>query len=113
MFDSIHKRIFRKIKAIRRCFAQTAGLPFNEILSTETIPDIMAEEVDAYRDRIFSPLIALSAFLSQVLSSDQSCNNAKALVIAERVAQGEAPGSSNNRSYCNARRRCMKALSRD
>jgi len=105
MFDSIHKRIFRQIKAIRRRFAQTAGLPFNEILSTETILDIMDEEVDAYRNRIFSPLITLSAFLSQVLSSDQSCNNAVAKVIAERVAQGEAPCSSRNKSYCNARRR--------
>lgn len=105
MFDSIHKQIFRQIDAIRRRFVQTAGLPFNEILSTETILNIMDEEVDAYRDRIFSPLITLSAFLSQVLSSDHSCNNAVAKVIAERVAQGEAPCSSNNKSYCKARLR--------
>ena len=117
MFDSIHKRIFRQIGAIRRRFVQTAGLPFNEILSTETILNIMDEEVDAYRDRIFSPLITLSAFLSQVLSSDHSCKNAVALVIAERVAQGEAPCSSNNKSYCNARMRlpegCVRRLVRE
>ena len=98
MFDSIHKRIFRQIDAIRRRFVQTAGLPFKEILSAEFIHDIMDEEVDDYRDRIFSPLITLSAFLSQVLSSDHSCKNAVAKVIAERVAQGEAPCSSNNKS---------------
>ena len=105
MFDSIRKRISHQISALKRRFAQTEGLPFNEILSTETIRNIMDEEVDAYRDRIFSPLITLSAFLSQVLSSDHSCNNAVAKVIAERVAQGEAPCSSNNKSYCNARLR--------
>ncbi len=48
MFDSIHKRISRQICAIRRRFAQTAGLPFNEILSTESIRNIMDEEVDGY-----------------------------------------------------------------
>ena len=117
MFDSIHKRIFRQIDAIRRRFVQTARLPFNEILSTETILNIMDEEVNAYRDRIFSPLITLSAFLSQVLSSDHSCKNVVAKVIAERVAQGEAPCSSNNKSYCNARRRlpegCVRRLVRE
>ena len=112
MFDSIHKRIFRQIDVIRRRFVQTAGLPFNEILSAEFIHNIMDEEVDDYRDRIFSPLITLSAFLSQVLSSDHSCKNAVAKVIAERVAQGEAPCSSNNKSYCNARRRLPISLVR-
>ena len=72
----------------------------------------MEEKVDAYRDRIFSPLITLSAFLSQVLSSDHSCNNAVAKVITERVAQGEAPCSSNNKSYCNARMRLSEVLVR-
>ncbi len=33
----------------------------------DSIRNIMDEEVDSYRDRIFSPLIPLSAFLSQVL----------------------------------------------
>jgi IS4 transposase len=112
MFDSIRKRISHQINALRRRFAQTEGLPFNEILSTETIRNIMDEEVDAYRDRIFSPLITLSAFLSQVLSSDHSCNNAVAKVIAERVAQGEAPCSSNNKSYCKARMRLPESLVR-
>lgn len=105
MFDSIRKRISHQINALRKRFAQTEGLPFNDILSAESIRDIMDEEVDSYRDRIFSPLITLSAFLSQVLSSDHSCQNAVAKVIAERVARGEAPCSSNNKSYCNARMR--------
>ena len=112
MFDSIRKRISHQINAMRRRFAQTEGLPFNDVLSAESIRTIMDEEVDSYRDRIFSPLITLSAFLSQVISSDQSCQNAVAKVIAERVAQGEAPCSSNNKSYCKARMRLPESLVR-
>jgi len=112
MFDSIRKRISHQINTLRRRFAQTEGLPFNDILSAESIRNIMDEEVDSYRDRIFSPLITLSAFLSQVLSPDHSCQNAVALVIAERVAQGEPPCSSNTKSYCKARLRLPESLVR-
>jgi hypothetical protein len=112
MFDSIRKRISHQMNTMMRRFAQTEGLQFNEVLSDESIRNIMDEEVESYRDRIFSPLITLSAFLSQVLSPDHSCQNAVALVIAERVAQGEPPCSSNTKSYCNARLRLPESLVR-
>jgi IS4 transposase len=50
--------------------------------------------------------------LSQALSSDHSCQNAVAKVIAERVAQGEPPCSSNTKSYCKARLRLPESLIR-
>ena len=55
MFDSIRKRISHQISALKRCFAQTEGLPFSDVLSAETIQNIMDEEVGSYRDRIFPP----------------------------------------------------------
>nr|QNO42263.1 hypothetical protein OICIIDJB_00003 [Methanosarcinales archaeon ANME-2c ERB4]QNO43098.1 hypothetical protein MLBHKIFI_00003 [Methanosarcinales archaeon ANME-2c ERB4]QNO43286.1 hypothetical protein CFCDKGLG_00005 [Methanosarcinales archaeon ANME-2c ERB4]QNO45335.1 hypothetical protein MAODPDDD_00004 [Methanosarcinales archaeon ANME-2c ERB4]QNO45496.1 hypothetical protein PALFMHCA_00006 [Methanosarcinales archaeon ANME-2c ERB4] len=112
MFDSIRKRISHQIDSMRRRFAQTEGLPFSDVLSAETIQNIMDEEVGSYRDRIFSPLITLSAFLSQLLSSDHSCRNAVAKVLSERVAQGEPPCSSNTKSYCEARLRLPESLVR-
>nr|QNO42876.1 hypothetical protein FEGPBIBN_00009 [Methanosarcinales archaeon ANME-2c ERB4]QNO50436.1 hypothetical protein BPCBKEJI_00014 [Methanosarcinales archaeon ANME-2c ERB4] len=105
MFDYIHKQISRQMDALRRRFAQTEGLPFSDVLSDETIQNIIEEEVSSYRNRIFPPIVTLCAFLSQVLSSDHSCQNAVAKVLAERVAQGEPPCSSNTKSYCNARLR--------
>ncbi len=48
MSDSIHKRISRQIYAIWGRFVQTAGLPFNEILSTGTTHNIVDEEADGY-----------------------------------------------------------------
>ena len=83
MFDSIRQRISHQINALKRRFAQTGGLPFSDVLPDETIRTIMDEEVGSYRDRIFSPLITLSAFLSQALSSDPSCRNAVAKVTTQ------------------------------
>ena len=67
MFDSIRKRISHQIRVMRGCFAQSGGLPFSEVLSAETIQNIMDEEVSSYRCRIFPPIVTLCAFLSQVL----------------------------------------------
>ena len=55
MFDSIHKQISRQMGALRRRFAQTEGLPFSDVLSDETIQNIIEEEVSSYRNRIFPP----------------------------------------------------------
>jgi antitoxin component of RelBE/YafQ-DinJ toxin-antitoxin module len=45
MFDSIHKQISRQMDALRKRFAQTEGLPFSDVLSDETIQNIIEEEV--------------------------------------------------------------------
>ena len=113
MFDSIRQRISHQINALKRRFAQTEGLPFSDVLAAETIQNIMDEEVGSYRDRIFSPLITLSAFLSQVLKYRiLPAEMRKRWVLAERVAQGEPPCPSNTKSYCNARLRLPESLVR-
>jgi len=67
MFDSIRKRISHQIRVMRRCFAQSEGLSFSDVLSTETIRNAVDEEVSSYRYRIFPHIRTLCAFLSQVL----------------------------------------------
>ena len=63
-----------------------------------------------FRDRIFSPVVTLSAFIAQVLSEDHSCAWAVAQVNAERVAQGKKPCSPDTGAYCQARQRLPKSL---
>jgi hypothetical protein len=58
-----------------------------------------------WKDRIFTPLVTLWVFLSQVLSADHSCRAAVARLIAHRVAQGLRPCSSETGAYCQARKR--------
>ena len=77
------------------------GLPFANILYEEIISASM-EDLD-YRNRIFTPDVTLSAFLSQVIDDDQSQQAAVSRVIASNVAQGKEPPSSNTSAYSQAR----------
>ena len=63
-----------------------------------------------FRDRIFTPVVTLSAFIAQVLSEDHSCAWAVAQVNAERVAQGKKPCSPETGAYCQARQRLPNGL---
>lgn len=58
-----------------------------------------------YRDRIYTPIVTIWAFLSQVLSKDGSCEVAVGRVLAHRVESGQKPCSENTGSYCVARQK--------
>ncbi|MEO5349928.1 MAG: IS4 family transposase [Magnetococcus sp. YQC-3] len=70
----------------------------------------LEDQMVVFRDRIFSPVVTLSAFIAQVLSEDHSCAWAVAQVNAERVAQGKKPCSSKTGAYCQARQRLPNNL---
>jgi hypothetical protein len=65
---------------------------------------VQAEKV-SFRDRLFSPLVTLWVFLSQVLDPDPSCRAAVARFLAWRSSQGLAPCSANPGAFCKARGR--------
>ncbi len=46
------------------------------------IEETLASEGIKYRNRLFSPLVTLWAFLSQVIDTDKTCHNAVSRVIA-------------------------------
>ena len=84
------------------------GLPFKDILSEKTITASI-EGLD-YRNRIFTPDVTLSTFLSQVLDDDQSQQGAVSRVIAHYVAQGKDAPSANTSAYSQARTRLEESL---
>ncbi len=59
-------------------FTNSIGLPFQKLLPQSLIEDILVNEKIKYRNRLFSPIVTLWAFLSQVLDTDKSCHNARA-----------------------------------
>jgi hypothetical protein len=58
-----------------------------------------------WKDRIYTPLMTLWVFLTQVLSADHSCRGAVARLIAHRLSQGQSPCSPETGAYCQARKR--------
>ena len=105
MCDSSQGRLRRQMSFLRRQFLQEGDLPFTDVLSEETIAPAM-EAIDAcWKDRIYTPLVTLWVFLSQVISADHSCRAAVARLIAHRVSNGHSPCSAETGAYCQARKR--------
>ena len=105
MCDFSQGRLREQVNFLRRQFLQERDLPFTDVLSEETIkPALEAIEL-CWNDRIYTPLVTLWVFLSQVLSADHACRGAVARLIAHRVSQGQVPCSSKTGAYCQARKR--------
>jgi hypothetical protein len=74
----VHERFRQQVRFLRRQFLQDGDLPFTAALSEATITPAL-KSIDApWKDRVFSPLVTLWTFLSQVLSADHSCRAAVA-----------------------------------
>jgi hypothetical protein len=82
------------------------GLPFRQLLDPQRIATALEHAKIQFRERVFSPMVTLWAFLSQVISSkDTSCEAAVSRVLVDRVAQNKPPCSADSSSYCQARMR--------
>lgn len=91
--------------AFLRQFVQAAGLPFSEVLTSQQLHRVLNECQVTFRERVFTPLVTLSTFLSQVLDADQSMRQAVARLLADRVAHDLPACSPDTRAYCKARQR--------
>jgi hypothetical protein len=85
-------------------------LVLGQVLSTEWIAEVVAQEVGKTCDRIFTPLVTLAVFLGQVFSDDHSCRSAVARLLAWRTARGLPGCSPDSGGYCKARRRLSDTL---
>lgn len=90
-------------KTLKRVKAKPA-LPFTGILPDEWLEESIAG--CEYRDRVFTPEMTIHAFLSQVISEDQSCQQTVAQVLAHlaQTKSGQALSASTS-AYCQARGR--------
>lgn len=94
-----------QFRFLRHQFLQVHDLPFGDVLSERVLAEALTDNDVDWIDRIYSPLVTLWVFLSQVLSADHSCRAAVARLIAHRVSQGQRPCSAETGGYCQARKR--------
>jgi hypothetical protein len=99
-----------QFRGLLRSFALDPGPLTDELLNAEHLARVITEEVGPTRDRIFTPLVTVAAFLGQVLSDDHSCQAAVARLIARRAARGLPPCSPDTGGYCKARQRLPESL---
>jgi hypothetical protein len=94
-----------QVGAIRNQLDQQTGLPFLELLSATEVESTCRAWNHRWRNRIYTPWITLSMFLSQVLSSDHSCGDALERFQKYRKDCGLPPVADDTASYCEARQR--------
>jgi DDE family transposase len=107
---SNQSRSLRQIKTLRNQFAQDGGLPFANLLTAERLERAFREEKAQWSERIFTPMVTVWAFLSQVLMADGSCRKAVARAAAWLVAQGRPVCRVTSDAYCKARQRLPETL---
>jgi hypothetical protein len=86
-------------------FARADGLPFAAVLTADRIAAVLRDTGAAWPADVFTPAVALWAFVSQVLCPDGSCRAAVARVAAWLVAVGRPACSAATGGYCKARQK--------
>jgi hypothetical protein len=110
MPHSTARRRTGQIETLRRQFGQADGLAFAEVLPAERVERALREEGATWREKVYTPLVTLWAFLTQVASPDGSCRAAVARVLAWLVSQGQKPCTPKADPYCKARGRLPESL---
>src|SRR5262245_49924821 len=99
-----------KLVSTRDRLARGEGLPFLAILSRSSVAAACRALGHQWRERVYTPWITLSLFLSQVLSEDHSCDEAVDRLQKARYDQGLPPVSPETTSYCDARARLPEGV---
>lgn len=110
MWHSIGRTALAQLQSLLRGFLQEGSCPFGSVLTVKDIVDLISQECVETGERLFTPLVTLCTFLSQIHSDDPSCRAAVARLNALRVAQGLRPGSPLTGGYCKARHRLPESL---
>lgn len=105
------RRFPERVQEVIEKLRKSNGLDaFQKLLPVEFVEQVLAEVGYVFRERLYTPAVTLWVFLSQVLSSDHSCSDAVARLLAWRTVRGEPPCSPETGSYCSARRRLPEQL---
>ncbi|MFW6114558.1 MAG: IS4/IS5 family transposase, partial [bacterium] len=95
-------------EVVRRLFLQSAGLPYSDVLSEETIQQAFADndaEFGQGEDAVYTPALTLWVFLTQVLQTgvQRSCNVAVDRLRSLCLSLGISAPSPDSGAYCRAR----------
>ena len=98
------------IDSLRDQLKQKPGLPFLELLSRSLVEAACRHCNHQWRKRLYTPWITLGLFLSQILSDDQSCDDAVDRFQKFLYDQGLPAVATETTSYAEARPRLPETL---
>jgi hypothetical protein len=100
----------RQVGQRQQQLTQEPQLPFARLLDRGLVQQALREEKVSFRDRLFTPLVTLWVFLSQVHDPDHSCRAAVARFLAWRAAHRLPPCAADPSAYCKARGRLPEGV---
>ena len=68
---------------IKQKFQDSLALPFEQVLPSAVIQQVLEEQGVSYRQTLYTPIVVVWAWMSQVLDSDKSLSNAVSRVNAK------------------------------
>ncbi len=64
------------VEILKRKLSERAGTPFSNVLNDRIIEAALKKAKVTYRQRLFTPVVTIWAFLYQVLAADKSLSQA-------------------------------------
>ena len=104
------RSVFDQVDSLRRQFAQLSGLPFPDVFSSAAVEYAFRAEHATHYDCVYTPLTTVRLLLAQALDPDPSLRQAVSHLLAERVAQGQRPISTQTGAYSQARQRLPEGV---
>ena len=103
----------KQINCFKQQFLQLNQAGIEDLLDTNHLHQMVGAAIEDIphnmRDRIWTPLVTLFAFIKQALTHG-SCSDAVKSVQAERFGDGLTPCSGNTSAYCQARQKLPYSL---
>ncbi len=99
-----------RAEILKQKFQNSIGLPFEQVLPEALLQQVLQEQGVQYRQVLYTPIVVLWAWLSQVLDADKSLSNAVKRVIAWMADAGEEMPSADTGGYSKARKRLPLAV---
>jgi hypothetical protein len=101
----VAKHILREVQVQVKALRNAENLPYHDLIDGEIVEAALEEEGLRFRVRIYTPLITLWTFMTQVLDPDHSCRKAVRSLSAFLVSEGQPAVSADTSNYCKARKR--------
>ena len=84
-----------RAEILKQKFQDSLGLPFEQILSESVLQTVLEAQGVSYRQTLYTPVVTLWAWMSQVLDADKSLSNAVSRIIAWLATAGVAIPSAD------------------
>lgn len=94
-----------RAEILKQQFQNSLALPFEQVLSAEVLQRVLEEQGMSYRNCLYTPIIVVWAWVSQVLDEDKSLSNAVSRVTAWLAVAGARVPSADTGGYSKARNR--------